>query len=457
MTSAPNHLPRLNGSKWLAILCLLIWASCSTPSKTVSTAPPVPKPEQRPEVYNPATGRYEPANTQNTKVDTVIWKESGQEPFIKDNAANDQVRDRTKRLNIVLLMPLSDEDLGKDINTEGSEKFFHYYAGLKMGLNKIKDSTPSVKVSVIPLKAFPDAIHQALKSPEIEDADLIVGPLRRDHLNETARVALQRGIPMAAPWNSFRTIENINSNYILLKASLPTHCEVLSQHIYKQFKPSDVCLVGRDKTKPLMNYFQSEAQKINKSGPPLTQSIVKDDYKFGDEYKYLDTTKSVYIVTEFEEPNIVFNFLRHINVMRRGRDVTVVGMPSWQDYSSDFLSLFSQLNVVISTSTFPDLGQDEVVQFRKLFFHQYQNFPLKEAYDGYDGIQYLVEMIKKYGRTFHQYGDMTTYLGLASDYRLEKIIDFTKPIDDRLNNVLCIENKALRVLKFDQYRFSKVQ
>ncbi len=458
MISVLNHLLRSNGNRWCLLIgffCLM--TACSTPRKIASTTTVPSKPINNPEVYNPKTGQYETANTQNSKVDTIQWKESSQEPYIQDPAPDKFKPKSVGEYRIVLLLPLSDEDLGKDINAEGSEKFFHYYSGLKMGLEKIKDSLTRFQLNVIALKALPNAIEPILASPEVTNADLIIGPLRRDHLNATATIALQKNIPMVAPWNSFRTIENINANYILLKSSLPTHCEVLSNYIYNQFKPTDICLVGREKSKSLMNYFQTEVQKVNKNGPVLVQNIVKDDFKFGDDYKYMDTTKSVYIITEFEDPNVVFNFLRHINVMRRNRVVTVIGMPSWQDYSSDFISLFSQLNVVISSSTFPDINSDAVIQFRKAFFHQYQNFPMKEAYEGYDGIQYLAKMLMGYGRTFHQYGDINRYDGLASDYRLEKIIDPSKPIDDRMNNVLCIENKALHVLKFDQFRFNKVQ
>ena len=462
MISAQNRQLPLSGNNWgtvIASISLLLMFACSGPTKVVA---PV-KPEvvtSKPEVYNPKTGKFEPANAKNTHIDTVVWKESTQGPLIKDEAiSEDKLNNALKKeYHVAVLLPVSEDDLGRDLASEGTEKFFHYYAGMKMGAAGWLDTSVKMNIDVIDVKAAPDAIIPILKGSTMANADLVIGPLRRDHLSETAKWSKEMNVPMVAPWNSFRTLENISENYVLLKASLPTHCEELSKFIMSKFKPSDICVVGRERSKALMAYFENELQKLSGSEKiNLPQSIVKDDFKFEEGYKYMDTTKSVYIVTEFDDPNIVFNFLRHINVMRKQRAVTVIGMPSWLDYPRDFYSLFSQLNVIITTSSFADINSSEVASFKKSFFQAYQTFPMREAYEGYDAIRYLAKMLATYGRKFPIYGDISTQYGLASGFRLEKIIDASKPIDDRLLNIQCIENKALFIVQFDQFRFNKVQ
>jgi len=466
MISVQNHPQPLNGSK-LALLLIagvgLLMSSCS-PSKRVSNAPAKP---QEPvaiskEVYNPKTGRYEKADTNNTRVDTVRWTDSGKEPLIKitgkEPELTDLSGDKRSTYQIALLLPLSEENMNKELSGEGSEKFFHYYAGLKMGIAELTAKNTRFNIHVLDVGTASDAIMPVLNSPVVQNADLIIGPWRRDHINETARIAIKNNIPMVAPWNSFRTIENVNPNYILLKSSLPTHCEVLTQFILETSSPKDVCLVGRERFKPLMNYFQTALLEIKGPESPLfTQTLVKDDFKFGDDYKYLDSTKNVFIVTEFDDPNVVFNFLRHLNLMRNNKPITVVGMPSWQDYGIDFNSLFSQLKVVISSSSFADYSVDKVVAFRKSFFHAYQAFPLRDAFEGYDAIQFLTQMLSQFGKSFHQRDEVHAYEGIASKFRLEKIINTNAMVDDRLNNVICIENKALHILRFDQFRFNIVR
>lgn len=462
MISAQNRQLPLNGNNWGTVIisiCFLILFACSGPAKVVAPEKPVVV-AAKPEVYNPKTGKYEPAGTQNTHVDTIIWKESSQGPLIKDEVfTEDKLNNNLKKeYHIAVLLPVSEDDLGRDLSADGTEKFFHYYAGIRLGATRALDTSIKVKIDVLDVKAAPEAITPILKGSVLSNADLVVGPLRRDHLNETAKWAKEMNVPMAAPWNSFRTLENISENYVLLKASLPTHCEELSKYVMSKYKSSDICLVGRERSKALMAYFENELQKLAGTEKlNLPHSLVKDDFKFEEGYKYLDTTKSVYIVTEFDDPNIVFNFLRHINVMRKQRPVTVIGMPSWLDYPRDFYSLFSQLTVIISTSSFADNTSQEVASFKKSFFQEYQTFPMREAYEGYDAIRYLSKMLSTYGRKFPMYGDVSTQYGLASGFRLEKIIDTSKPIDDRLLNVQCIENKALFIVQFDQFRFNKVQ
>lgn len=462
MISVQSHLQLLSGNSRLVfgIFLMMVWYSCSTPAKVVVPAKNTHPIEVKPEVYNPSTKKYEPANAQNTQIDTLTLEFSDEPALISDKQIkSNNPESASKTLNITLLLPLSEDDINKDITGEGSEKYFHYYAGLKLGLNKIQKQAKQINIDVVDLKASPEAIKPVIQSEKLQQSDLIIGPLRRDHLNETAKFVSDKEMVMVAPWNAFRTLENINQNYILIKSSLPTHCEALAHYALQLAKPSDIVLVGREKSKTLMNYFQSEVEKSSMTRPRFAQTTVKDDYKFGEEYRYLDTLKSVYIVTEFEDPAVVFNFLRHINMMRKSRNVTVIGMPSWQDYSRDFHSLFSQLKVVISASSFPDINDEKVVEFRKTFFKQFQNFPLKEAFEGYDAIQYLVQQLSTYGNQFHVAGSGDTYNGIAMPIRLEKIIDLTKPVDDRMknNNILCIENKALNIIQFDQYKFIKLQ
>lgn len=466
MISVQNHLRLLNGSRIAvllsAVLALLI-SSCS-PAKKVTTVPTKP---QEPvviakEVYNPKTGKYEKADTINTKVDTIRWTDSGKDPLIKitgkDPDSGDLSGDKKSVYQVALLLPLSEENINKELSNEGSEKFFHYYAGLKMGLSDLQNKGTKMNIQVIDVGSSPEAIEPILRSEAVQRADLIIGPWRRDHLNETAKLGIKNDIPVVAPWNSFRTIEYVNPNYILLKSALPTHCEILTQYLLETFTPKEVCLVGRERFRPLMNYFQTALQELKGVETPLfAQSIVKDDYKFGDEYKYLDSTKNVYIVTEFDDPNVVFNFLRHLNLMRNNRTITVIGMPSWQDYGIDFNSLFSQLRVVISSSSFADFGIDKVAAFRKSFFQTYQAFPMRDAFEGYDAIQFLTHMLSQYGKHFHQHNEVPVYEGIASRFKLEKIINTKAPVDDRLNNVICIENKSLLILRFDQFKFNIVR
>ena len=356
------------------------------------------------------------------------------------------------------MLPLSEEDINKDLNSEGSDKFFHYYAGMKMGLADIASQYPNISVQALDVSANPYAMQSILQSQALQEADLIMGPLRRDHLNEAARFSLQKDIPVAAPWNAFRTIENINPNYILLRSSLPTHCEVLTRYLLENFDAADICLVGRERFKPLMTYFQTVlTEQKGQLQAPFKEILIKDDFRFGDDYKYLDSTKNVYIVTEYEDPNVVFNLLRHINLMRNNRPVTAIGMPSWQDYGTDFINLFSQLGVTISTSSYPDYSQEKVNEFKKAFFRHYQTFPMKEAFEGYDAIQYLVQMLARNGRKFHLREDLQTYNGLASSFRLEKVINTQGPVDDRMKNVICVENKALHILRFEEFRFNIIR
>ncbi|HNR06567.1 MAG TPA: hypothetical protein PKM27_04570 [Saprospiraceae bacterium] len=463
MISAPNRRPPLNGNKLLLLVSAVLWtliSSCSAAKKsTAAPKEPVPA-EIAKEVYNPRSGRYEPATPSNTRVDTVHWTRPA-EAWITDEDLMTVGADEASvksAYRIAVLLPLSDDDLNKDLNAEGSDKFFHYYAGMKMGMEDMAIQYPNIRVDVLDVNANPYAMQPILQSAALQQADLLVGPLRRDHLNEAARFSLQKDIPIAAPWNAFRTIENINPNYILLRSSLPTHCEALTRYLLENFNGEEICLLGRERFKPLMNYFQSFLTEFK--GPlqkPFREILIKDDFRFGDDYQYLDSTKKVYIVTEYEDPNVVFNLLRHINLMRNNRPVTVIGMPSWQDYGTDFINLFSQLGVTISASSHPDYSQEKVNEFKKLFFRRYQTFPLKEAFEGYDAIQYLVQRLASSGRKFHLQEDLQTYDGLASSFRLEKVINTQEPVDDRLRNVICVENKALHILRFEEFRFNIIR
>src|SRR6187549_229084 len=88
MTSAPNHRPRLNGSKAIAICLAILMVYACKSSRQLSTKPPAesapPQKEEMVTQYDPVKDTVVLVPRSMIKVDTIKWTEDKTPPIVSD-------------------------------------------------------------------------------------------------------------------------------------------------------------------------------------------------------------------------------------------------------------------------------------------------------------------------------------------------------------------------------------
>jgi len=134
---------------------------------------------------------------------------------------------------------------------------------------------------------------------------------------------------------------------------------------------------------------------------------------------------------------------------------TVYGMPQWMNYERIDFDYYEKLNVHVSSSSFIDNLNPDIRAFKRRYFDRFGEIPNEEAYAAYDLTTYFGQMITKHGTLFQ------LQLEANPQQLLHTKVDFRRVILPSANalelpRIERWENKYVNILKFQNYRFNKV-
>jgi len=137
--------------------------------------------------------------------------------------------------------------------------------------------------------------------------------------------------------------------------------------------------------------------------------------------------------------------------MSRGSEnINIVGMPGLLDLESIPVDYYEGLNFHFPTSYWVDPNAPRTERFHDLFESKYKCYPSEFAYRGYDITYYFGQMLNVFGPDIAS-NFSNTMLLKSPLYRFQ-----FSPCLDEHNNIKYFENTNIIMLKYDNYRFEKV-
>lgn len=496
MILVQNHQQLLNGSKafFVALFAVLTWSSCELlkPLPQDNTANTGKKEELDPiqgrRVYDPATGTYVIVQNAPTEpMDTIIWTDipSSIEPPIYSSAApvinnggnnpnpvkpiglgegNSQL---LSSYNVAVILPfLSDRyDVVNKRISDNSQWALQYYNGMQLAFDDLSAQGIALNVSVIDSKASESVVGGlARTNKDINDAHLVIGPYKRNNVAILADKARTTGAVVVSPHTASSNVSAQNPNYIQLKPTLETHCQAIMQYVYEKHQPRNVVLVGIDSDAEArrFKYFQDEYKLLNgMTDTSGLREILVDTSSTNFQTKSLKDwfsldNETVFIVPSWSNEIFIYNLLRKLDIDRKEyQNVYVYGMPQWMDYERIDFDYFEKLNVHISNSAFVDDFNVDVRAFKKRYYDRYGEVPNEEAFAAYDLTSYMGKMINKHGTLFQLQLEANPQQLLHTKFDFQRVVTPSANALE-LPRIERWENKFVNILRFQNYRFNKV-
>lgn len=490
MILVPNHQQPLNGSKfsWLLLLFLVIpiFHSCALFKKAEDSQSTTDTGDeldtiQGSKVFDPETGTYVILeDTPTEKMDTIIWKDipentyppiTSEGVYVESSSEGEVIRvdeigsEFLTSYNVSLILPfltdrfyIEDDEIYKN-----SHWALNFYGGVKMALDELRDEQLNLNINVVDSRAS-EQITQMLTrtNPDLLDANLIIGPYRRDNVRIIADFARQYQIPFVSPHSAASGLSFDNPFYIQVNPTLKVHCEAILRHALRTYRPEQIILVGRDTPSELarFNYFHEEYFRMigTREADKLQEFIIADnsaDLNDVDLMPFIELQDStVFIIPSWSDEPFVYSFLRKIDLARDiDNKIVVYGMPQWMNYELVDFTYYEKLNVHVSSSSYLDPLSPEIQFFKRRFFNRYGVAPSDEAFLGYDVMLFFGRMLKKHGTKF-QYS-LDQELGQLLHTRFE----FVQKVGPRRRgsredySIDQIENNFINILKFQDYQF----
>jgi hypothetical protein len=488
MILVPNRLLPSNGNKayWFIIL-LVGLSSCGILSPASKNDPSGNTTEQPGENLPPISGTrvYDPVKQQwvtvqaapREKMDTLVFSDistSRIPPLTMDGV--DQYRPSTStgqqldKYRMALLLPFLSNRINPDaeaIDNSVSNWSLQFYAGAKMALQDLeKENKVSLEVSVMDTEGDPQRVQRLLGSRvELANANVIIGPYRRENIRLVADFAKQKNALLISPYSAATNLTAENSNFVQISPSLETHCENLLQHARNEFEPEEIVLVARDIPieKQCLATLQKEHFNILETSfaDSLTTLIAPQD---ATEFLEMDISayfemedKLAFIVPSWADESFVYSLLRKIDLERdeETQQVVVYGFPQWMSFEHIDFEYYEKLNVRVSSNSFVDKEDERVKSFQRNFYDVYGQIPENEAYLGYDLIFYLGEMLSQYGTGFMEVPKEQQMINLMhTRFNLQPVLQNSINAVE-LNLIDRYENKYVNILEFSNFAFER--
>ena len=311
-------------------------------------------------------------------------------------------------------------------------------------------------------------VRNVLNNKVDNNTDIIIGSLKKDVLIELAAFGKENSIPIISPWYSSQSVADNNDYYIQLKPFLIDHYYKLTEHALANFDSEDIYLVGRNGSKDpsRFKHFQEAAYNVTKEENPLNEFVIDLD-SLSAEYgifrslienrnENMEEKKPlVFIIPNFSmrESNYIYDLIRRINVEKLDQEVYIYGMPVLYGMDKISYDYLTNLNIRIVMSRYTKQSSPGAKNFIANFFREYNDYPLDDAFEGYDNMLWLGRMLHQYGGAFvdNLNKDKSEYLSTKFDIQPVYDGDPEKPELDYF------ENKNLRIIQFYHNEFSVVK
>jgi hypothetical protein len=439
-------------------------------------------------IYDPETGQLVIVEETPTEaMDTIKWKNIPTDsipPIQSQMAENEEDTNGNPSelisrgdygtefytaYDVAIMLPFLSDRFNENSSEiyDNSAWALNFYGGMKMAMDELNDEGVKLNVTVMDSKANERAVGDLLSTrTELFNAHLIMGPYRKDNVELVADFAKRNNITYVSPHSAASGISVNNPNYIQVSPTLASHCQAITQHVRKSYKPQQVVLVARDKPaeKARFNYFQEENFRIERARHDslrFQEYLVKDDdnnyssMKLGQFIRPGETT--VFIVPSWSNETFIYSFLAYAKIAKgMNSEIVVYGMPQWTEYDRIDFELYETLNVHISSDTYLDLYDTNIQFFRQRFFDRYGLPPSEESFIGYDVMKYFGRMLHKHGTKFQYYLEQDPEKSLHTQFSFERVARATTtgvenaPIER-------FENKFVYILKFDDYQFQPAE
>lgn len=304
-----------------------------------------------------------------------------------------------KPLRIAMLLPFGGS------NNESS--FVDFLRGATIALEKLKERGAHFEVDVISTSASPSLAAQIINQGQLENVNLIIGPVYSEVFEVVATYAAQRRIPIISPlggvgsanhslvvevapaeenkWDKVASIIASNAQNNIIVLSSPAGMDSIASLQIEAFLPQNV----------------RRLDYLGKLTPVTELSSTLDKNK-----------KNVFVIP-FADESLVENILSRLSsINTTGRyDITVVGTPRWSRFNNMNLEMFFKLGVVYPTTYFFDRADNNVAQFFGQYVSRYNDLPTLYSFRGYD-------VVEIFGTLLFECGEKMMYDLVADSIRV---------------------------------------
>ncbi len=298
---------------------------------------------------------------------------------------------KNETAEVALLLPLRG-------NEKSDNNFLDFYQGALIALDEIKQDGLSVNLHVYNTERQTHKVAEIVSRPELDNVDLLIGPVYNDELLPAQLFAEGKNIPLVSPLSTVKA-----SSSVLFQAA-PDPEEKYTKLDSMILATNNIVVITSDQDDAELR------QEVNE----LLKNVSHKTYHFnsatdgGKIVSIIEWNKSnLFVVLAKDEINVdktlaSISSAYNNTSARTSRTATirVLGSPRWLRYNTLDKNLYFKLGVTFVASYHADRTNSNVRNFDARYVQAFGELPSLYAYKGYDVTKSFVMSLFTPGSSF---------------------------------------------------------
>jgi LysM repeat protein/ABC-type branched-subunit amino acid transport system substrate-binding protein len=365
------------------------------------------------------------------------------------------------KYKVALMIPLYLDEIDRIFITPSNEEqitkpffksfsFVEFYEGVLIALDSMKRSGMSVDLHVYDITDDTLALKRLLAQPEMAYMDLIIGPFFTNSYEVAGRFAVQHRIKLVSPFARSQQMLSRHGNIFQMNASSESKLAELARHIALQYEDPRVIFVlnNNETDRALANAFKTsfEHHTASRSRRPYYTEVIYSSRGLAGVTTQLDATRHNVIVNLVTGETVVSNYVSNIARLTRNFNITMFGIPEWQEYRTFNLNDLMAVDLHLFSTAFVDYESPHTLYYLKEFRSRYRGEPEENFYGfmGYDIGLYFLRALHEFGLDFEECLEDLSYNHLSTGFIWRRV------------NGKGFENIHLNIFRYSDFRIEAV-
>lgn len=299
-----------------------------------------------------------------------------------------------------------------------------FYQGALLALDSLDKLGVAIDVKVFDTRSKSTSIYKIADSGLLDGVDVIIGAVSGTEYLDLATIAKEKKIPFVSATYPNDGGISANPYVVIVNPKLNTHLQALYNYILKSHGTDKLLLMRRKNAADdrVAEVFRS----LNASGSGTVLNIqavtLNTPLNIKDITAVLDSSRQNVLLCGSLDDSFGKALLFLTAPLASKYKITLVGMPTWENYAELNRPDIRNLPVVYSSSLFAQGNEDSVwvAGFKKDFGLKTYSLPSETAYRGFELTYLFANLLNAHGQDFMKEMDEEKYRVLT-DFNFKPI------------------------------------
>jgi len=276
------------------------------------------------------------------------------------------------------------------------------YTGMQLAQDSLQKHGIRLNIFTYDTSADTMSVKRVLDLPELEQMDLLIGPIYKSTARMAGRFAAQNKIPVINPLSQDLSMAQGNSHVLLFESSVATQARQAATFAYQHFTPKTAAILFESSKEDTTFAYYYKQQFVKLGGKVKA-------------YRKINSAQATATAAAFNKLNLqelghlaVFSdkMTAAVNatsvVQSKAAKLPMVTYAKWLDINQITLRQLDDLEVYFIQPKYINKLSPAADWFRKQYVRKYNLPPSPYAYAGFELLYYFGQLLQNYGPQFNQ-------------------------------------------------------